>query len=101
MRLPSRVFRVSEIYYLYTCNDIALRSIFRTRVRQGGAAKCKAMIDGTHALKVSREFTGDDFIKGPVLKDQGIDIRMDGKGRRVDTGFFDRLWRSMKYENIC
>ena len=35
-----------------------------------------------------------------VLKSHGIDISMDGKGRWVDNVFVERLWRSVKYEDV-
>ena len=34
------------------------------------------------------------------LKDLGIQISMDGKGRWMDNVFIERLWRSVKYEHI-
>jgi putative transposase len=40
------------------------------------------------------EFTSDAFTG--VLKAAGIRISMDGKGRRVDNVFVERLWRSLK-----
>lgn len=36
---------------------------------------------------------------GPLL-DCGIKISMDGKGRALDNVFVERLWRTVKYENI-
>lgn len=44
------------------------------------------------------QFTSEDFIK--PLKDNDIQISMDGKGRWVDNVFVERLWRSLKWENI-
>ncbi len=44
------------------------------------------------------QFTGDDFTG--VLIDNGIQISMDGKGRWLDNVFVERLWRSLKYEDI-
>jgi len=44
------------------------------------------------------QFTSDSFTA--VLKNQGIKISMDGKGRWMDNVFIERLWRSVKYENI-
>ena len=44
------------------------------------------------------QFTGNDFIK--VLKDNDIKISMDGKGRALDNVFVERLWRTVKYDNI-
>ena len=44
------------------------------------------------------QFTGKDFIG--VLEDAGIKISMDGKGRWLDNVFIERLWRSVKYEEV-
>ena len=41
----------------------------------------------------SAEWTG-------ALLDLGIQISMDGKGRWMDNVFIERLWRSVKYEEI-
>ena len=41
----------------------------------------------------SQAFTG-------VLQDAGVSISMDGKGRWVDNVFVERLWRSVKYEEV-
>ena len=41
----------------------------------------------------SAEFTG-------VLKAHGVRISMDGKGRCLDNVFVERLWRSVKYEEV-
>ena len=41
----------------------------------------------------SQEFTG-------FLKDRGIQISMDGIGRWRDNVFVERLWRSLKYEEV-
>ena len=35
-----------------------------------------------------------------MLKDAGVQISMDGKGRWVDNVFIERLWRSLKYEAV-
>jgi putative transposase len=44
------------------------------------------------------QFTSDDFIG--TLKNHGITISMDGKGRCMDNIFVERLWRSLKYEEV-
>ena len=44
------------------------------------------------------QFTSDDFTK--VLKSAGVQISMDGKGRCMDNIFVERLWRSLKYEEV-
>lgn len=44
------------------------------------------------------QFTCYDFIS--VLKKNKIKISMDGRGRALDNVFVERLWRTVKYENI-
>jgi putative transposase len=44
------------------------------------------------------QFTSNAFTR--MLKDNGIDISMDGRGRCMDNIFTERLWRSLKYENV-
>lgn len=44
------------------------------------------------------QFTSDAFTT--VLKDTGIRISMDGKGRWMVNVMIERLWRSLKYECI-
>jgi len=44
------------------------------------------------------QFTCESFIT--TLESQGIRISMDGKGRCLDNIFCERLWRSLKYEEI-
>lgn len=44
------------------------------------------------------QFTSEDFTQ--ELTSRGITISMDGRGRVYDNIFIERLWRSVKYENI-
>ena len=44
------------------------------------------------------QFTSTDFTG--VLKAHAIKISMDGKGRCMDNIFVERLWRSLKYEDV-
>jgi putative transposase len=44
------------------------------------------------------QFTAEAFTG--VLKAHAVAISMDGKGRWVDNVFIERLWRSVKYEEI-
>jgi putative transposase len=44
------------------------------------------------------QFTSNDFTQ--VLKNHNISISMDGKGRWVDNVLVERLWRSVKYEEV-
>lgn len=45
------------------------------------------------AQYTSKDFTG-------MLNGHGIEISMDGRGRWMDNVFIERLWRSVKYEEI-
>jgi putative transposase len=44
------------------------------------------------------QFTSEDFTGR--LKEEGIQISMDGKGRWCDNVFVERFWRSLKYEQV-
>jgi putative transposase len=44
------------------------------------------------------QFTGDGFTG--VLRGHGVAISMDGRGRFADNIFVERLWRSLKYEEV-
>lgn len=44
------------------------------------------------------QFTAHSFTKR--LRKANIQISMDGRGRALDNIFVERLWRSVKYENI-
>jgi len=44
------------------------------------------------------QFTSEAFTS--VLKREGITISMDGRGRAFDNIFVERLWRSVKHEDI-
>jgi putative transposase len=44
------------------------------------------------------QFTSEAFIA--ELASRGVHISMDGKGRFLDNIFIERLWRSLKYEEV-
>ena len=44
------------------------------------------------------QFTSEAFTN--ALKERGIQISMDGKGAWRDNVFVERLWRSIKYEEV-
>jgi putative transposase len=44
------------------------------------------------------QFTGAAFTT--VLTEAGVRISMDGRGRWMDNVFIERLWRSLKYEDV-
>ena len=45
------------------------------------------------------QFTSGEWIE--ALTDAGVAISMDGRGRVFDNIFTERLWRSVKYEEVC
>lgn len=67
---------------------------------------CVDMLE--EALKVKRpeifnsdqgvQFTSEAFTG--VLEDRGVKISMDGRGRAFDNIFVERLWRTVKYEEV-
>ena len=44
------------------------------------------------------QFTSGEFIR--ILQDHAVKISMDGKGRYNDNIFVERLWRTVKYEEV-
>jgi putative transposase len=44
------------------------------------------------------QFTSDAYIQ--VLKDHHIRISMDGRGRWMDNIFIERLWKTVKYQEV-
>ena len=44
------------------------------------------------------QFTSPQYIQ--LLKNAGVQVSMDGKGRAIDNIFTERLWRSLKYEEV-
>lgn len=44
------------------------------------------------------QFTSEAFTG--ILNTHGINISMDGRGRWMDNVFIERLWRSVKYEDV-
>ena len=64
------------------------------------ALKIKKLMDKLHLnypYMVS-QFTSEEFTG--LLKSKDIKISMDGKGRWIDNVFIERLWRSLKYEEV-
>ena len=44
------------------------------------------------------QFTSREFVR--TLEEKGIKVSMDGKGRAFDNIFVERLWRTVKYEEV-
>jgi putative transposase len=44
------------------------------------------------------QFTSPGFID--AVQSAGVEVSMDGRGRWIDNRFIERLWRSVKYEDV-
>ena len=44
------------------------------------------------------QFTSLDYVG--AVEEAGVQVSMDGRGRWMDNRFIERLWRSLKYEDI-
>lgn len=44
------------------------------------------------------QFTSELYVN--LLKENNVQISMDGKGRAIDNIFIERLWRTVKYEHV-
>ena len=94
--------------YLVAILDVASRKVLSHRVSNTLTTDfCVAALEEAIARYGAPEivntdqgaqFTSSEWIK--VLKDAQIKISMDGKGRWIDNVFIERLWRSVKYEDV-
>jgi putative transposase len=94
--------------YLVAIMDWASRAVLSWRLSNTmDASFCVAAIEEALAKYGKPEifntdqgcqFTGADFTG--VLLGAGIRISMDGRGRWMDNVFIERLWRSLKHEDI-
>jgi len=73
----------------------SLESDFCVRALQR-ALRCSC--PGIFNTDQGSQFTSEGFTG--TLWDFGIRISMDGRGRALDNVFIERLWRSVKYEDI-
>ena len=94
--------------YLVAIIDLYSRKVLSFRVSNAMTSEfCVEVLDealarfGTPEIfntDQGSQFTDDDFT-APLLA-KGVRVSMDGKGRWVDNVFIERLWRSVKYEDI-
>src|SRR6201998_3928229 len=94
--------------YLVVIMDWVSRAVLAWRVSNTlGADFCGEALEealsrydrpGIFHIDHGFQFTSDDFTG--ALKRHGIMISMDGKGRCMDNIFVERLWRSLKYEEV-
>jgi putative transposase len=49
-------------------------------------------------LDQGAQFTSEEFLD--AVESAGVEVSMDSRGRWMDNRFIERLWRSVKYEEI-
>lgn len=114
--LPNQVWATDITYiklsggyvYLVAIIDLYSRKVLSWRVSNTMDAEfCVSALDeaitiwGVPAIfntDQGSQFTSDAFID--ALESRGIRISMDGKNRALDNIFVERLWRTLKYEDI-
>ena len=94
--------------YLVAILDVASRKVLSFRVSNTmtadfcveALAEAIARFGPPEILNTDQgaQFTSEGWIE--VAKAANIRISMDGKGRWIDNLFIERLWRSVKYENV-
>ena len=58
-------------------------------------ARCAPLISNTDQ---GAQFTSPSYID--AVQSAGAEVSMDGRGRWLDNRFIERLWRSVKYEDV-
>ena len=63
----------------------------------------RALVRGNHPPLIANtdqgaQFTSLDYVG--AVEEAGVQVSMDGRGRWMDNRFIERLWRSLKYEDI-
>ena len=94
--------------YLFAIIDVFSRYILAWDISNSMAAKwCKRVAEEALTLYLKPEifntdqgaqFTADAWTN--CLRENEIQISMDGKGRAIDNIFIERFWRSYKYEYL-
>jgi len=79
-------WRLSNTLDLSFCLDVLQEAL-----RKYGVPEIFNTDQGSH-------FTADGWVS--ILKEHGVQISMDGKGRALDNVYVERFWRTIKYEWI-
>jgi putative transposase len=75
-------------------NTLETEFCMRALSRALGLGRCPEIFNTDQGAQfTSQEFTG-------TLLSEGIRISMDGRGRAMDNVFVERLWRTVKYEEV-
>ena len=91
---------------IYNGRRVALKKICRSvsaKVKMGEIAKFELTHPQSECILVGTADQGSQFTSeafSGLLLERGIKVSMDGKGRYLDNIFVERLWRSVKYEEV-
>lgn len=94
-------------FYLAAILDWHSRYVVAWRLSPGISADfCRATLEDAlrvalpeiHNSDQGSQFTAEEYTN--LLKANGIQISMDGRGRCFDNIFTERLWRTVKYEEV-
>lgn len=94
-------------FYLVAILDWYSRYVISWKLsRSLSVESCKAALEQAlksampviHNSDQGSQFTAQDYIS--ILKSNEIQISMDGRGRCFDNIFTERLWRTVKYEEV-
>ena len=99
---------VKGFMYLTAIIDLHTRYVLNWQISNHmGADWCASFLKETIELKGKPEIFNTDQgsqytsdLHTSILLDNNISISMDGKGRAIDNIFIERLWRTVKYEDI-
>lgn len=115
---PNQVWAMDITYipvqggYLYLCAIIDLYSRFvvgwslsNTMSSHWCKTTLQAAIEDYGSPEIlntdqGSQFTAYEFCDWVTHEDRDIKLSMDGKGRAIDNIFIERLWRSVKYEQV-
>lgn len=96
--------------FMYLCAIIDLHtrfvlnwSINNTMTAEWCAEVLQETIDKYGKPEIFNTDQGSQYtseVHTKILIDNNIKISMDGKGRAIDNIFVERLWRTVKYENV-
>lgn len=116
VKLPNQVWAADITYlpmargflYLVAILDLASRKVLTWRLSNTLATDfcVEALQEALHRFGSPEIFNTDQGAQftapafSAVLQAQGVRISMDGKGRWIDNVFVERLWRSVKYEEV-
>jgi putative transposase len=112
---PDQVWSTDITYVPLTCGFMYLAAILDWFSRYVIAWRLSNTLDGSFCLEMLEEalsrgrpevFNTDQGVQFTAaawtarLESAGVAVSMDGKGRCLDNVFVERLWRTVKYEDI-